>query len=61
MVKFLIDEDMPRSTSKVHFPNETSTQELNNQIVKAFDNLNETDFIQNLIIIEPHKIRIRRK
>ncbi len=45
----------------VHFPNETSTQELNNQIVKAFDNLNETDFIQNLIIIEPHKIRIRRK
>ena len=120
MVKFLIDEDMPRSTAKViknkgyevldvrdcglkgrsddeifrfaqqekaviltgdfgfgnilkypigshygivivHFPNETSTTDLNNQILKAFDDLNETDFVENLIIIEPHKIRIRRK
>ena len=45
----------------VHFPNETSIPELNIQILAAFDNLNETDFIENLIIIEPKKIRIRRK
>ncbi|MBE0428100.1 MAG: DUF5615 family PIN-like protein [Nitrospirae bacterium] len=44
-----------------HFPNEISTSELNNQIIKAFDNLTETDFKGNLIIVEPGKIRIRRK
>ncbi|KFD40833.1 hypothetical protein HX99_05430 [Peptococcaceae bacterium SCADC1_2_3] len=44
-----------------HFPNEISTSELNNQIIKAFDNLIETDFKGNLIILEPGKIRIRRK
>ena len=120
MVKFLIDEDMPRSTATIlkaegyeamdvrdcelkgrsdeeifsfaqqkdaviltedmgfgnllrfpvgshlgiviaHFPNEISTYGLNNQIIKAFENLTEVDFIGNLIIIEPGKIRIRRK
>ncbi|MDA8214200.1 MAG: DUF5615 family PIN-like protein [Nitrospiraceae bacterium] len=45
----------------VHFPNEVSTPELNNQILKVFDNLDETDFKGNLIIIEPGKVRIRRK
>lgn len=119
MLKFLIDEDMPRSTAKairdkgyeaidvrdcglrgssddeifrfaqegkaiiltgdfgfgnvlkypvgsyqgvviVHFPNEISVLELNHQIIKAFNNLSEKDFAKNLIIIEPHKIRIRR-
>lgn len=44
-----------------HFPNEISTEELNNQIIKAFDNLNEADFNGSLIIIEPGKIRIRKK
>lgn len=44
-----------------HFPNEISTSELNGQIIKEFDNLTETDFRGNLIILEPGKIRIRRK
>lgn len=49
MLKFIIDEDMPRSTA------------LNNQIIKAFKTLDEIDFKGNLIILEPGKIRIRRK
>ncbi|NCO84449.1 MAG: hypothetical protein GW872_08900 [Nitrospirae bacterium] len=44
-----------------HFPNEVSTSELNNQIIKAFETLAEIDFMGNLIILEPWKIRIRRK
>ena len=44
-----------------HFPNEISTSELNNQIIKSFDTLAEEDFTRNLIILEPGKIRIRRK
>jgi predicted nuclease of predicted toxin-antitoxin system len=43
------------------FPNEVSTFELNNQIIKAFENLTEIDFKGNLIILEPGKIRIRRR
>lgn len=120
MLKFMIDEDMPRSTAKIlkskgyevldvrdcglrgksdkevfkftqqegavlltgdmgfgnllhfpvgshsgiviaHFPNEISPFELNSQIIKAFDTLIEIDFKGNLIILEPGKIRIRRK
>ncbi|MBI5740113.1 MAG: DUF5615 family PIN-like protein [Nitrospirae bacterium] len=120
MLKFVIDEDMPRSTAKVlrtkghealdvrdeglrgksddeifafaqkkkaviltgdlgfgnllrypvgshsgivivHFPNDVSTSELNNQIIMAFETLTETDFNGNLIILEPGKLRIRRK
>jgi predicted nuclease of predicted toxin-antitoxin system len=120
MLKFLIDEDIPRSTAKVlrdrghkvldvrdcglrgeadeevfkfaqkekaviltgdlgfgnllhfpvgrhsgiviaHFSSEISTSELNKQIIKAFDTLTEKDFNRNLIILEPGKIRIRRK
>jgi hypothetical protein len=52
MPKFLIDEDIA---------NEISTSELNSQIIKAFDTLTEKDFDRNLIILEPGKIRIRRK
>ncbi|MBM4346649.1 MAG: hypothetical protein FJ107_00800 [Deltaproteobacteria bacterium] len=120
MLKFLIDEDMPRSTTKVlktkgfsaldardcglrgssddeifrfaqeekaiiltgdlgfgnhlrfpvgrhagivivHFPNEVPSSVLNKQIVKALDDLSEADLKGNLIILEPGKIRIRRK
>ena len=120
MPKFVIDEDMPRSTAKVlrdrgfdvldvrdcglrgksdeeifnfaqkeeaviltgdtgfgnllnfpigthsgiviaHFPNEISTTELNQHIILAFDNLTEDDYKGNLVIIEPGRIRIRRK
>lgn len=119
MIKFVIDEDMPRSTTKVlktsgyevldvrdcglrgktdeeifrfaqevkgiiltadmdfgnllrfpcgshcgiviaHFPNELSTFELNQQIIKAFDNLSGVDLKGNLIILEPGRIRIRK-
>jgi hypothetical protein len=38
-----------------------STSELNNQIIKAFEHLSEIDFTGNLIIIEPGRVRIRRK
>ena len=120
MVKFLIDEDMPRSTANtlkdngyeiidvrdcglrgktdreifefaikenlviltgdlgfgnllkfpigshwgiviVHFPNDTPIPLLNEQIIKGFKSLMENDFHKNLIILEPKKIRIRRK
>ena len=44
-----------------HFPNEVSTSELNTQITKALDNLTEEDFNGALVIIEPGKIRIRRR
>jgi len=45
----------------VHFPNEISAAELNNQISKELDNLTEDDLKGNLIILEPGKIRIRRR
>ncbi len=44
-----------------HYPNGLPTQGLNNQIIKAFETLTEIDFKGNLIILEPGKIRIRRK
>ncbi|MBI5602333.1 MAG: DUF5615 family PIN-like protein [Deltaproteobacteria bacterium] len=43
-----------------HFPNEISTAELNNQIIKAILSLKEDEFNGNLIILEPGKLRIRR-
>lgn len=120
MPKFIIDEDMPRSTGKIleehgynvkdvrdyglrgaedeeifefaqeeksviltgdtgfgnilrfplgnhfgivvtHFPNEVSSGEINQQLVEKLKELSENDFKGNLIIIEPMKIRIRRK
>ncbi len=44
-----------------HFPNEMSTTEINRQLLERFKDLSEGDFKGNLIIIEPWKIRIRRK
>jgi len=120
MLKFLLDEDMPRSTGKflkdagyevkdirdynlrgaedeqvfkfaqneksvlitsdidfantlkfplgehygiviVRFPNEISNNEMNRQIILRLKELSEDDFFGNLIIIEPMKIRIKRK
>ncbi|MBI1769872.1 MAG: DUF5615 family PIN-like protein [Bacteroidetes bacterium] len=43
------------------FPNETTTNEINRQLVERFKELSEEDFKGNLIIIDPGKIRIRRK
>jgi predicted nuclease of predicted toxin-antitoxin system len=45
----------------IHFPNEVSTPELNTQIIKALNALIEEDFRGNLIILEPGRVRIRRK
>jgi len=120
MLKFVIDEDMPRSTAKVltengfncldirdhglrgktdkeifefaqkeeailltgdmgfsniiffppgthhgifivHFPTEISTKELNKHILTALNELSEVDLKGNLVILEPGRIRIRRK
>lgn len=120
MLKFVIDEDMPRSTGKIlkqqgydvrdvrdyglrwvedeeiyefaqreqavvltgdrgfgnilrfplgkhfgiviaHFPNEMPTLEINHYLIERLGDLSEDDFRGNLIIIEPGKIRIRRK
>ena len=44
-----------------HFPNEMLTVEINRQLLERFKDLSEGDFKRNLIIIEPWKIRIRRK
>jgi predicted nuclease of predicted toxin-antitoxin system len=44
-----------------HFPNEISTSELNRQLDLDFDNLDESDFRGNLIILEPGRMRIRRE
>lgn len=120
MPKFVIDEDMPRSTSKVlkdagyvaldirdhglrgaedhriyhfahenqailitgdlgfgnllqfplgshfgiiiaRFPNEMNTKEVNRHLVERLKELTEKDCRGNLIIIEPGKMRIRKK
>lgn len=77
MLKFVIDEDLPRSTAKLLKANgfealdvrdyglkgkdEISSSELNNQILNALMSLKENDFRGNLIILEPGKLRIRRK
>ena len=45
----------------VHFPNEMSTTEVNRYLLERLNDLSENDFRGNLIIIEPRKIRIRRK
>ncbi len=44
-----------------HFPNEMPTTEMNRNIVERFKELSDDDFKGNVIIIEIHKIRIRRK
>ena len=44
-----------------HFPDEMPTIEINRQLLDRFKNLSKDDFKGNLIVIEPWKIRIRRK
>ena len=44
-----------------HFPNEMTTNEVNRQLVERFRDFTEVDFKGNLIIIEPGKVRIRKK
>ena len=44
-----------------HFPNEISTHEMNRQLVKRIKEITEEDIKGNLIVIEPRRIRIRKK
>jgi len=44
-----------------NFPNEMLTQEINKHLLERLKDLSEDDFKGNLIIIEPQKIRIKRK
>ncbi len=44
-----------------HFPNEMPTNEINRHLIGRFKGLSEDEFKGNLIVIDPRKIRIRRK
>jgi predicted nuclease of predicted toxin-antitoxin system len=44
-----------------HYPNEISTPELNRQILAGVSSLADADYVGNLIIFQPGKIRLRRK
>jgi predicted nuclease of predicted toxin-antitoxin system len=44
-----------------HFPNEMPSDLLNEQIASLLKALTESDFPGNLIILEPGRVRIRRK
>jgi hypothetical protein len=44
-----------------HFPNEMPCDLLNEQIAASLQALSESDFPGNLIILEPGRVRIRRK
>ena len=78
MIRFLIDEDMPRSTTKLlrqagfecldvrdtelrgKKDNEMPTDKLNRILIETIKNIHE-DIPGNLTIIEPDKVRIRRR
>ncbi len=45
----------------VRFPNDMTTNEINRQLVERFREFTEDDFKGNLIIVEPGKIRIKKK
>jgi len=45
----------------VRFPNEMNTKESNRHLIERLSELTEDDYKGNLIIIEPGKMRIRRK
>jgi predicted nuclease of predicted toxin-antitoxin system len=44
-----------------NFPADVLTTEINRQVLDAFKGLSEDDFRGNLIIVEPRRVRIRRK
>jgi len=43
-----------------HFPNEMPTVEINRQLLFDIATLKEDDYIGNLVILEPGRIRIKR-
>lgn len=45
----------------IHFPNEVSTKEINRQFIESIKSLTEDDFKGNLVIVEPGKVRIRKR
>lgn len=45
----------------LHFPNEISTDQINKILISSLSSISESDFVGNLIIIEPNKIRIKRE
>ena len=44
----------------IHFPNEMTTVLINRILISSISSLEEKDFIGNLIIIEPDRVRIKR-
>lgn len=44
----------------MHFPNEMSTLLTNRILISSITALDKKDFLGNLIIIEPNKVRIKR-
>ncbi|MBN1841809.1 MAG: DUF5615 family PIN-like protein [Deltaproteobacteria bacterium] len=44
-----------------NFPNEMSTTDMNRHLLEVLKDLSADDFKGNLIIVEPRKVRIRRK
>jgi predicted nuclease of predicted toxin-antitoxin system len=44
-----------------HFPNEMPTAEINNFLLESLKDLSDDDFKGNVIIIEPTKVRIRKR
>ncbi|TRZ87709.1 MAG: hypothetical protein D4R88_09030 [Methanosarcinales archaeon] len=59
MLKFVIDEDMPRSTARTLKAKGFEALDVRDCV--PFSNLAESDFMGNLSILEPGRIRIRRK
>lgn len=44
-----------------HFPNEVTTHEINSELEARLSEIEENSFKGSLIIIEPGKVRIRKK
>ncbi|MFW0860257.1 MAG: DUF5615 family PIN-like protein [Dehalococcoidia bacterium] len=45
----------------IRFPNEMSTERINEEVYKALNEIEDEDMGENLIVISPGKIRIRRR
>jgi len=45
----------------VRFPNEMSTEKINEEVYKSIRKIKDEDISENLIIISPGKIRIKKK
>ena len=43
----------------LRFPNELSTQLINQRVFQLLSQLNEKNYRQNIVIVSPHQVRIR--